>query len=66
MDTSHHSPKQSFAQKYPGLVDTWISLDCYIELTKGWLAIAKLKPLSLFISLLIMPKKAFNNFKIEK
>ena len=33
---------------------------------KGWLAIAKLKPLSLFISLLSMPKKAFDNVKIEK
>ena len=35
-------------------------------LSKGWLAIAKLKPLSLFISLLSMPKKAFDNVKIEK
>ena len=33
---------------------------------KGWLAIAKLKPLSLFISLLSMLKKAFYNVKIEK
>ena len=33
---------------------------------KGWLAIAKLKPLSLFISLLLMLKKAFYNVKIEK
>ena len=33
---------------------------------KGWLAIAKLKPLSLFISLLSMLKKAFVNVKIEK
>ena len=33
---------------------------------KGWLAIAKLKPLSLFISLLSIPKKAFDNVKIEK
>ena len=33
---------------------------------KGWLAIAKLKPLSLFISLLSMPQKAFDNVKIEK
>ena len=33
---------------------------------KGRLAIAKLKPLSLFISLLSMPKKAFDNVKIEK
>ena len=35
-------------------------------LEKGWLAIAKLKPLSLFISLLSMPQKAFDNVKIEK
>ena len=33
---------------------------------KGWLAIAKLKPLSLFISLLSMLKKAFYNVEIEK
>ena len=33
---------------------------------KGWLAIAKLKPLSLFISLLLMPNEAFDNVKIEK
>ena len=37
-----------------------------ILISKGWLAIAKLKPLSLFISLLSMPKKAFDNVKIEK
>ena len=33
---------------------------------KGWLAISKLKPLSLFNSLLSMPKKAFDNIEIEK
>ena len=33
---------------------------------KGWLAIAKLKSLSHFISLLLMLKKAFYNVKIEK
>ena len=33
---------------------------------KGWLAIAKLKPLSLFISLFSMLKKAFDNVKIDK
>ena len=33
--------------------------------TKGWLAIAKLKPLSLFISLFLI-QKAFDNVKIEK
>ena len=32
---------------------------------KGWPAIAKLKPLSLFISLLSMPMKAFDNVKIN-
>ena len=30
---------------------------------KGWLAIAKLKPLSLFISLLLVLKEVFDNFK---
>ena len=34
--------------------------------TKGWLAIAKLKSLSLFISLSLMLRKAFDNVKIEK
>ena len=34
--------------------------------SKGWLAIAKLKPLSLFISLFLMLKKACDNVKIEK
>ena len=33
---------------------------------KGWLAVSKLKPLSLFISLFLMLKKAFDNIKIEK
>ena len=33
---------------------------------KGLLAIAKLKPLSLFISLLLMLKKALDNVKIGK
>ena len=31
------------------------------DFQKGWLAINKLKPLSLFISLLLMPKNAFDN-----
>ena len=35
------------------------------ESGKGWLAIAKLKPLSLFISLLLMLKKALANVKIK-
>ena len=34
--------------------------------SKGWLAIAKLKPHSLFISLLLMVQKAFDNVEIEK
>ena len=34
--------------------------------SKGWLAIAKLKPLSLFILLLLMLKKVFDSVKIEK
>ena len=33
---------------------------------KGWLAIPKLKPLSLFISLLLMLKKALDNDKMVK
>ena len=33
---------------------------------KGWLAIAKLKPLSLFLSILLMLKKAFDIAKIDK
>ena len=33
---------------------------------KGLLAIAKLKPLSLFISLLLVLKKALDNVEIEK
>ena len=39
---------------------------CLMSIGKGWLAIAKLKPLSLFISVLSMLKKAFYNVKIEK
>ena len=37
-----------------------------VAIPKGWLAIAKLKPLSLFISLLSMIKKAFYNVEIAK
>ena len=33
---------------------------------KGWLAIAKVKPLLLFISLLLMLKKEFDNIELEK
>ena len=36
------------------------------QFSKGWLAIAKLKPLLLFISLLSMLKKAFDNVEKEK
>ena len=43
-----------------------ISRRAICEFLKGWLAIAKLKPLSLFISLLLMLKKAFDNVKIGK
>ena len=32
---------------------------------KGWLAIAKLKPLSLFISIILMLKKAIDNREIK-
>ena len=35
-------------------------------LYKGWLAMAKLKPLSLFMFLLLMLKKAFDNVKVKK
>ena len=38
----------------------------FVFFDKGLLAIAKLKPLSLFISLLLMLKKALDNVKIEK
>ena len=34
------------------------------QVQKGWLAITRLKPLSLFISLSLMLKKAFDNVKI--
>ena len=39
---------------------------CLMSIGKGWLAIAKLKPLSLFISLLLMLKKALDNGKMVK
>ena len=41
-------------------------IQCNAKQCKGWLAIAKLKPLSLFISLFLMLKKACDNVKIEK
>ena len=34
--------------------------------SKGWLAIAKLKPLSLFISQSLMLEKAFDNVNVEE
>ena len=48
------------------LVFALLHKNFYKEQTKGWLPIAKLKPLSLFISLLFMIRKAFDNVKIEK
>ena len=45
-----HSTTKHLSYKYP----------------KGWLATAKLKPHSRFISLLFMLKIAFDNIKIEK
>ena len=38
----------------------------FLAIYKGWLAIAKLKPLSLFISLSLMLLEAFDNVRIEK
>ena len=43
-----------------------LPLDEAFFFTKGWLAIAKLKPLSRFISLLLMLKKALDNGKMVK
>ena len=48
------------------ILDRWGVLAALATSRKGWLAIAKLKPLSLFISLLSIPKKVFDNVKIEK
>ena len=44
---------------YPNAADSMARL-------KGWLAIAKLKPLSLSISLLLMLRKVFDNVEIGK
>ena len=41
-------------------------LSCRDNFHKGWLAVAKLNPLSHFISLLRMFMKAFDNVKIEE
>ena len=50
-----------------GLRNIQCRLECRgLSIQKGLLAIAKLKPLSLFISLLLMLKKALDNVKIEK
>ena len=40
--------------------------ECVNRFRDKWLAIAKLKPLSLFISVLLMLKKALDNVKMEK
>ena len=57
--------------KKEGMIDMitrWsVEVDNVIRIMpKGWLDIAKLKPLSLFISQLSMLKKAFYNVRIEK
>ena len=44
----------------------YIGIPSWYSFEKGWLAIAKLKPLSLFISLSLTLKKAFDNVKMEK
>ena len=65
------SPKTSFRTSHPGVQEKLILLRqqtaaAALEVidAKGWLAIAKLKPLSLFIAILSMPKKAFYDVKI--
>ena len=53
----------------PSLGCVFLMRTCYLLIKirqKGWIAIAKLKPLSLFISVLLMLKKALNNVKMEK
>jgi len=40
--------------------------ECVNRFRDKWLAIAKLKPLSLFISVLLMLKKALDNVRMEK
>ena len=56
-DVSH----QVYKEKNP-----FVDKRKYKHVIKGWQAIAKLKPLSLFIYLLLMLKKAFDNVRIEK
>ena len=46
--------------------DVWSVSFRALEKSKGWLANAKLRPLSLFIALLLMLKEAFDNARIEK
>ena len=68
--------KQGNADNHDYLYPTlkkWISAEWILAKSetskiflKGWLAIAKLKPLSLFFSILLMLKKAPGNVKIEK
>ena len=53
----------------PSLGCVFLMRTCYrlIKIRqKGWITIAKLKPLSLFISVLLMLKKALDNVKMEK
>ena len=53
----------------PSLGCVFLMRTCYrlIKIRqKGWIAIAKLKPLSLFISVLLILKKALDNVKMEK
>ena len=54
----HHS------KRVPTLISEWTLQHLGIYISKGWLAIAKLKPLSLFISLLSLLKEAFDNVEI--
>ena len=55
--------KNSGSMSTGGQGDTWRKISL---IPKGWLAIAKLKSCSLFIPLLLMLKKAFDNVNIEK
>ena len=57
--------KVNFANYSILFTDNWSILVLSLS-HKGWLAIAKLIPLSLFMSVLLMPNEAFDNVKIEK
>ena len=48
-----------------GCLKTWLLSPFQTILHKGWLALAKLKPLSLFISLLLILKEAFDNVTMQ-